>query len=123
MITKHWIFGSGTGSFSGEYKKIFCYHITRNPHNQYIFTLVELGLPGLFALLFIIYALWKFSYSLPKLEKNLLQGVIATIFIGSLANSWLNDFTSMYFLVTMAGVLMAARSDLPTHISHPDQIN
>ena len=49
---------------------------------------------------------------MPKLERNLLQGLVATIFIGSLANSWLNDFTSMYCLVTMAGVLMAARSDV-----------
>ncbi len=99
-------FGHGTGSFKEIYRNHSAQnHLvrTRNPHNEYINILFQLGLFGLIALIGFFVFLFKWSFALPRLEKWIGQGIILAIAIGCLANSWLMDFTSGYlFIVVLA---------------------
>lgn len=103
--------GFGTGSF----KQVYEQHaekqglqITRNPHNEYMNILVQLGILGLSIFLLFLLTLFKISFYLPLTERYLLQGLLASFTIGCLGNSWLMDFTSGYFFVTSIALCLAA---------------
>lgn len=111
LVKEHPWFGWGTGSF----KKIYQEHIehtalhpTQNPHNEYLNILFQLGFFGLLGLLGFFGILFKVSFKLPKPEQWLAQGVLAAIMVGSLANSWLMDFTAGYFFVIFVAFLFGA---------------
>ena len=76
-----WV-GYGTGSFRYIYNKKFPLYggeqqlLVHNPHNQYMLTLVELGVIGLLSLLMMFAVMLYESRLLPNLEKYLVQGVI-----------------------------------------------
>ncbi len=112
--TSPW-FGYGTGSFRAIYNKKHPLHDdynnqiqVNNPHNQYVLTLVELGAVGFFALLGMFFMMLYESTYLPNLEKYLMQGVLFSIVVGCMANSWLMDFTSMHYFVYFMGVFFGA---------------
>ncbi len=111
------LLGWGTGSFTQAYaqrapeaqvKEV----IRTNPHNQYLLTWVELGLPGLLALLGIFATLWLQFYTVKNLAGYLGCGLVLAIALGCGFNSWLLDFTSMFFFVVYAAVLAGTRSTL-----------
>ena len=67
VIQKNPLFGSGTGDFRVEYKKVNIINTpslpnATNPHNMYILVLVQLGLLGLVSLMSIFYYQMKFSF-------------------------------------------------------------
>lgn len=110
------IIGYGTGSFSTVYNLKFPLHyesgmqrMVYNPHNQYMLVAVELGLVGLIAMLAMFITLWLECRKLPSFEKFLAQGIILSIMVGCMANSWLMDFTSMHFFVYFMGLCLAAK--------------
>ena len=100
--------GHGTGSFHKNYMEKFPKLDVLNPHNQYILTLVELGSFGLLSLLCMFAVMWYASYSLPTLDKFCAQGLIFSIMVGGLFNSWLLDCASMYYFVYFAGIFFTA---------------
>ncbi len=61
MIKQNWLLGTGTGDFSLDYAKVNHEYSptmpdTDNPHNQYLLTLSQFGLLGLFSLAAIFYS-------------------------------------------------------------------
>jgi O-antigen ligase len=106
------IFGWGTGSFAAAYRQYApeaqIKDVKRvNPHNQYLLTWVELGLPGLLSLLSIFCALAVVFYKSQQLTGYLGLGLVAAFAMGCSMNSWLLDFTSAYFFVFFAAVFAA----------------
>lgn len=103
--------GHGTGSFTYEHKQLSTKINTvptTNPHNQYLLIMVEHGLLGLLLLLSFFIILIKESFKLAFFEKRIAIGIITTIMIGSLANSWLNDFTTMHFFVFIISMCLCS---------------
>jgi O-antigen ligase len=106
------IFGWGTGSFAAAYRQFApeaqAKDVKRfNPHNQYLLTWVELGLPGLISLLSIFAALALVFYRSHQLTGYLGLGLVATMAMGCSMNSWLLDFTSAFFFVFFAALFAA----------------
>lgn len=106
------ILGWGTGSFAAAYKKFApeaqIKDVKRvNPHNQYLLTWIELGLPGLISLLSVFIALAVVFYRSRQLTGYLGLGLVATFAMGCLMNSWLLDFTTVFFFVYFAAVFAA----------------
>lgn len=110
MIKKQPLFGYGTGSFSLEHDA----HIegtkikrTDNPHNEYLFIAVQLGLTGLFLFLFLMTAQFFFSFGLPQPDRYLLQGVVVSMVIGCMINSFLYDTHQGHTWALLSAIYLA----------------
>jgi O-antigen ligase len=110
LIKKHPVLGTGTGSYAKEYSQIkpTPLDIRPNPHNEYIYITVQFGVIGLMVLLlFFAVPLW-YSRFLPENEKYIARGIIVSIMLGSLANSWLLDVTQGYCYAYFIALAFAA---------------
>lgn len=101
--------GFGSGAFKEAYNRYAPeaqYHqvVRANPHNQYLLTWVELGLPGLIALLLLFASLLKQFLPHRNLEAFLGMGLCLAVMVGCTMNSWLLDFTSAFFFIFFAAV-------------------
>lgn len=104
-------FGHGTGSFKEVYQNHSAVHElipTRNPHDEYINILFQLGFFGLTVFVGYFLFLFKWSFMLPRSEKWFAQGIILAMVTGCFANSWLMDFTSGYFFVMILAFCFGA---------------
>lgn len=121
LIKTHPLFGTGTGSFATQYASLHMpdYLKTRNPHNQYIHILVQWGVVGLGIFLWLLYVQWKDSAQLPLLFRQIAQGTVLTIAIGSLANSWLLDTTEGHFYVYFIALAFASQMVRSKHARAP----
>lgn len=108
------ILGWGSGSFTMVYNSIFPERQNdgkkvTNPHNQYLLTYIELGIPGLFALLFVLFSIAKHAISLrSNFESTILLGLVLFMAAGCLFNSWFLDFTSFYFFACVTSLIASA---------------
>lgn len=114
IINKSLIFGHGTGSLMSEYRKIndksFTFDKLDNPHNQYILTLVELGIIGLSLFLLMIQYHYKDAKLLMGINgqaKYYLRGIVFTFALGCLFNSFLLDATEGRSYCLIVGVLLS----------------
>lgn len=110
IIKKKPIFGYGTGSFKYVYNNYAREHnitATNNPHNEYLNIWLQIGVLGLLSLTFVFLSLLKMSIYLDAKEKYLLQGIVILISVGSLANSWIMDFTSGYLFVLFVAISLS----------------
>jgi len=115
LIKSNPVFGTGTGSFAKEYREIKPTPKIKstNPHNEYMYVMVQFGFVGLVMLLLFFGVPWRYSRFLPAQEKYIAQGIIISIMLGSLANSWLLDVTEghcyAYFIALAFGALSFRR--------------
>lgn len=121
LIAKKPLSGWGTGSFAKAYKELvisknkfidpkYIYTFPNNPHNEYLLFGAQLGIVGIALLIWFFYVLLKTSITLIKYEyeKFILQGIIVTMIIGCLANSWLMDFTSGNLFVFLTAISLGS---------------
>ena len=105
--------GHGTGSFARAYAEKTSGQDalqTRNPHSEYLHWMVQLGLVGLAGLLFLFFTHWRLAPDLATpLEHHLARGLLLTMAVGCLFNSWLMDHTEGLLFAWLTGVLFAAR--------------
>jgi O-antigen ligase len=105
------LLGHGTGSFTSAYaEKVKGQRamLTRNPHNEYLHWLVQLGVVGLAALLYLFWTHWRLAPSLAHpLERELARGLVLAMAVGCLFNSWLMDHTEGLLYVWLTGLLFA----------------
>ena len=105
------LLGSGTGSFPKAYADATRNQAalpSRNPHNEYLHILVQLGLVGLAALLYLFWTHWRLAPRLASpLEHHLARGLILTMAVGCLFNSWLLDHTEGLLYAWLTGLLFA----------------
>jgi O-antigen ligase len=111
LSKQHFWLGFGTGSFKTVYEnhaKIQDLTVTRNPHNEYLNILFQVGVVGLLMFLGLFVVILKNSYLLPKPEKWFAQGILVAMSVGCFANSWLMDFTSGYFFIGLTAFCFGA---------------
>lgn len=121
LIEQRPITGHGVGSyrplaykhFSGS--NICGLGVCEQPHNQFLMTAVEAGLPGVLALLFFLTAPFLRRQSSWSEHDALVPAFIAIVVITALFDSALSIRAEGYFTVTVLGLLMASRyrSDQP----------
>jgi len=110
LISNNPIFGSGTGSFSHEYKQLAEKKGIRpsgNPHNEYLMITVQFGLVGLSLFIYLLYSLWKNSHHLERSQQFMAQGLFITITIGCLFNSFWLDSTEGHLFAYLTGLFYA----------------
>jgi O-antigen ligase len=113
LIASHPFVGTGTGSFIPVYQNLVQGRegvegvATHNPHNEYLFLGVELGLIGLSAFLLWLCLQWRLAWHLHGLEAGLATGLVIAFAVGCLFNSLLLDFTEGNVFVYLSGVLYA----------------
>lgn len=111
IIREHPFIGIGTGSFPKAYAERGGANLLpelRNPHNEYLLFTVQLGLPGLAALLWLFWTHWRLAPRLASpLEHHLARGLVVAIAAGCLFNSLLLDHTEGLLYAWLTGVLFA----------------
>lgn len=105
---KPWL-GFGTGSFRNAFYTYAPESHVRdakpgNPHNQYLLTWLELGIPGLLALVATFICMGYYFFRQKTLNGYLGLGFVACMAIGCTMNSWLLDFTSCFYFVFFAAM-------------------
>jgi O-antigen ligase len=111
IIEEHPLIGVGTGGFEIAYRQKVAgtgQAESNNPHNQYLLTTAQLGVPGLAALLAMFAAMWWQARRLAAPHRLAARGLVLTIAVGSLLNSFLIDHTEGLLFAWMAGLLFAA---------------
>ena len=111
IIRDHPILGVGTGGFVIAYReKIRGTDLpeANNPHNQYLLTAAQLGAIGLLALVAMFAVMWWQAGRLEPPARVAARGMVLTIAVGCLLNSFLIDHTEGLLFAWMAGVLFAA---------------
>ncbi len=111
LIRQEPIFGHGTGSFALTHDELIRkarVKPTDNPHNEYLFIGVQLGLVGMAAFLGLFIAQWYSSLHMQGVERWLLQGVIFSMALGCLANSFLFDSHQGHYFAFLSGVLLSS---------------
>lgn len=113
IIAEHPWFGVGTGGFEAAYgERIRNTQMlpSKNPHNQYLLTLAQLGVFGLAALLFLYGSYWRQAAGLSAPFGEIARGVLLAIVVGNLFNSFMLDFTERMFFAWVGGLLFAELS-------------
>lgn len=112
IIAEHPLIGVGTGGFEHAYDQQIvgtAAQPSNNPHNQYLLTTVQLGLPGLILLLAMFAVLWRDTCRLPSVEQMLARGLLLAYLIGNLFNSFLLDHAEKLFFAWAVGLLFSGR--------------
>ena len=109
LVKQRPFFGFGSGAFRNAYMQYapeMKTHSPRrtNPHNQYLLTQVELGIPGLLLLLAIFGLLFRAFWQQKNLDGYLGVGLMSAFIIGCTMNSWILDVTSCFFFIVMTAV-------------------
>lgn len=110
LIMESPLYGHGTGSFKTEYGKIPASEtqalLSENPHNDYLWLSVELGLPGGLLLLGLLFAAaWQGRYLLPPWRWTL-YALLLGMGVSTLANSFFTDnTTSLAFTILSCALL------------------
>ena len=111
IIADHPLIGVGTGSFPKAYANKVRgtgKTETRNPHNEFLLIMVQLGIAGLAALLWLFWLQWRLAARLASpLECHLARGLVLTMIIGCMLNSMLLDHTEGLLYAWLTGLLYA----------------
>ncbi|NGZ95865.1 MAG: hypothetical protein CV089_07005 [Nitrospira sp. WS110] len=117
IIQDHPLMGVGTGGFVQAYRarvEQAGLDVPPHPHNQYLFTMAQVGIVGLCLLLWSFVQQWR---SVALIEGDayrlLARGLVITIAIGSLFQPMLNDHTEKLFFCWLSGLLYSGTDRLP----------
>ncbi len=110
IIAEHPLIGVGTGGFEDAYNQQIAgtaAQASNNPHNQYLLTTAQLGLPGLVLLLAIFVVLWRAARRLSLPEQFLARALVLAYLVGNLFNSFLLDHAEKLFFAWAIGLLFS----------------
>ena len=111
IVRDHPVLGVGTGGFVSAYRdqiKGTDLPESNNPHSQYLLTAAQLGAVGLVALLALFVIMWRQAGALDPAARLAARGIVLTMAVGCLFNSFLIDHVEGLLFAWMAGVLFAA---------------
>lgn len=111
IVREHPVLGVGTGGFVSAYReKIRGTSLpeSNNPHNQYLLTAAQLGAVGLVALIAMFVIMWWQAGRMEPAARIAARGLVLTIAVGCLLNSFLIDHAEGLLFAWMAGVLFAS---------------
>jgi O-antigen ligase len=111
IVREHPLIGVGTGGFAVTYAKQVegtPMLPIRQPENQYVLALVQLGGVGLAALLALFAVQWHLASRLAtRVDTDLARGLVLTMAVGCMFNSFLLDHTESLFYAWFSGLLFA----------------
>jgi O-antigen ligase len=114
MIASDPWFGTGTGSYAAAYKEKLpeIEKITTgtkwNPHNEYLSIGVQVGVAGIFLLLFLFFNQLKAASKITTSEdRYIAQGFVVLMIIGCLANSMIMDSGESHFFAYFSALLFS----------------
>lgn len=122
MIQHQPLFGHGTGSYAAVQQQLPAQaeiKPTNNPHNEYLFIGVQLGLSGLVLFLAIFALQFHQCRRLPAERRLLVHGVITAMLVGCLFNSFLFDSLQGHFYILLSAVLMTGPEQHPEPVPLP----
>ena len=117
LIGEKPVFGHGTGSFAmkqGELIKGSKTKPSDNPHNEYLFIGVQLGISGMVLFIALMASQWLCSRSFEPHRKFLVQGIVLTMATGCLMNSFLFDTHQGHFFAIISALFFS--SSKPYHL-------
>ncbi len=118
IVREHPLVGVGTGGFAAAYAKQVegtSMMPIRQPENQYLLTTVQLGVVGLAALLALFVVQWSLASRLEtRTDTDLARGLVITMAVGCLFNSFLLDHAEALFYAWLSGLLFAGSGPRPT---------
>lgn len=115
LIREKPVIGHGTGSFNVEYERILGSGdpllMSKNPHNDYLWMGVELGVFGLFSLIsLLVAAAWQGRHLRPA-WKWTLYSLLVGMGVSTLANSFFTDnITGLAFVILTCALLSGPTS-------------
>ena len=109
--------GVGTGGFVQAYRASVeqaGLDVPPHPHNQYLFTMAQVGIVGLCLLLWLFVQQWRSAALIEGDGYRLLaRGLVVTIALGSLFQPMLNDHTEKLFFCWLSGLLYSGMTPQP----------
>jgi len=112
IVKSHPLVGAGTGGFAAAYARQVqgtSMMPLRQPENQYLLTTIQLGIVGLAALLALFAVQWRLASRLAtRMDTDLARGLVVTMVVGCLFNSFLLDHTESLFYAWLTGLLFAS---------------
>jgi O-antigen ligase len=111
IVREHPLLGVGTGGFAAAYARQVqgtTMMPAPQPENQYLLTAVQLGAVGLAALLALFAFQWHLAARLAtRTDTDLARGLVLTMAVGCMFNSFLLDHTEALFYAWLSGLLFA----------------
>jgi len=111
IVRNNPLLGVGTGGFAAAYAKQVegtSMLPAGQPENQYLLTAVQLGALGLAALIALFAFQWHLAARLAtRTDTDLARGLVITMAVGCLFNSFLLDHTEALFYAWLSGLLYA----------------
>ncbi len=110
IIAAHPLIGVGTGGFAHAYDEQIAgtaAQTSNNPHNQYLLTAAQFGIPGLIVLLALFVILWRTASRLTPPEQLLARGLVLAYLVGNLFNSFLLDHAEKLLFAWAVGLLFS----------------
>lgn len=105
------VFGHGTGSFAEKQRELIKGTKTKptdNPHNEYLFIGVQLGISGMAMFVLLLLSQWFCAAHLEPQRKFLMQAVVLTMASGCMMNSFLFDSHQGHFYAFISALLFAS---------------
>ena len=110
LIKQKPLTGHGTGSFEVVHDNLVKgtnIKPTSHPHNEYLYTGVQLGIPGVILFVLLLLAPLRASFYLNDQEKHILQGIIVFFAVGNFFENWLiGSATGNFYVIVMAVFLI-----------------
>lgn len=108
------LMGYGTGSFEmvhNDFVKGTKIKPQSHPHNEYWYTGVQIGMPGVILFILLLLAPLMASFHLRDQEKHILQGIIVFFAIGNFFENWLIGSATGNFYVIVVSVLLTGQPE------------
>ena len=120
LALQHPWLGAGTGSFASSYSTFAKTHhllSTANPHNEYLNIFFQFGILGLGVLLTLFGTYYRQLTKISLPDRWLAEGLLVSVMVGCLANSWLMDFSSSHFFIVLSAVLFGSTLDIQKELA------
>ena len=112
MIAQRPVFGWGTGAYHTQICRTIeepaqCQVFNWHPHNQFLFFGAEHGLIGVLALVWLIFSVVRYGWSLPRPGRVVPLGFAVILLVDCLFNSPLWSAREAHFFIAMMALVMA----------------
>jgi O-antigen ligase len=101
--------GYGTGAFEtvhNEFVKGTNIEPQSHPHNEFWYSGVQIGIPGVIIFVLLLFAPFWASFKFKDQEKLILQGIVVFFAIGNIFENWLiGSATGNFYVIVVAALL------------------
>jgi len=114
-IEEHPVAGSGIGSWSTQFNRLkreqdpahIAINPSGNPHQEFLLWGVQLGIPGIFLFIVLLFLMWRDTLKMEKSCRRATQSTLLALAVACLFNSSLYDAQIGDFFCILIGLLLA----------------